>query len=97
MSNPNDAVAIGEQTLASAERILKTGMRQVERTYKPRRRRWTPPEIGTEFVRSRDQQLFTVQNIYRRDQQVLLVSRDGSERTYPFARDLDREYEQVNR
>lgn len=63
----------------------------------PRRlRHWTPPTIGTEYIRSSDGETFTARNVYRRDQQVQLVSESG-EREYPGADALARDYQQVVR
>ena len=62
----------------------------------PRRRRWIPPSIGDRYVRDIDGTLFIVRQIYRRDQQVLLVNEDGSHKFYVFARDLERDWQAIS-
>jgi hypothetical protein len=61
---------------------------------RPRRRHWTPPALGTKYVRTSDGVTFICRNCYRRDQQVSLVSESG-ERAYPNADALEREYQQI--
>lgn len=63
----------------------------------PRRRRWTPPYVGTYFVRTEDLTVWQVRNVYRRDQQVQLVPATGGPHIYVKARDLEAGYQQVVR
>jgi hypothetical protein len=68
-----------------------------------RRASWTPPTIGTYFLRASDRSVWQVADVFRRDQQVKLVPvvgvklvpAVGGTPSYVFAAELLRDFRQV--
>lgn len=73
---------------------VRTSARR-QATRRARRPRWTPPTIDDRYVRSSDQAVHTVGQVYRANQQVQLKPVDGGKPIYVWAYELDSDWERL--